>query len=90
MLDFNKVIYQSDEDDLTADNKSKLQHFVQKNKLGEITYEKVAVSGPPHQPIFTMAVAINGNQIASAQGKSHKKAEQLAANKALQILTNKE
>ena len=91
MLDFDRVLSQTDDlSNNNSDHKTSLQHFVQKNKLGEIQYKEISVSGPPHNPTFTMAVIINDKVIATEQGQSHKKAEQRAAFKALQILTNKE
>lgn len=90
MLDFDKVIFDQTDKSIDSDHKTALQHHVQKHKLGEITYKVISSSGPPHNPSFLVAVSINSKQIADGQGKSHKKAEQQAAFKALQILTNKE
>lgn len=77
-------------EEVLTDYKSQLLHFVQQNKLGEIEYFEVSKSGPPHKPIFTMAVKVNGKTIATAEGSSHKDGEKSAAKIALSILQSEE
>lgn len=68
------------------DFKSLLQEYVQKNKLGAITYPVKDRRGPDHSPTFISAVAIDGKEIASGEGKCKKDAEKIAAEKAYKIL----
>ncbi len=67
------------------DCKGSLQEYVQKNKLGTISYAETARSGPDHARQFTCAVALNGKVLASGSGTSKKQAEQCAAEKALAL-----
>jgi ribonuclease-3 len=69
-----------------VDFKGKLQEFVQKRKLGTLLYKVKERSGPDHEPIFTIAVTINGKEIAIAKGRKKTEAEKMAAEIALGIL----
>ena len=68
---------------VTADSKSKFQEYVQKNKLGSITYQTLSKKGPDHSPEFRVAALLNGTRIAEAKGGSKKQAEAKAAESAL-------
>lgn len=72
-----------------VDFKGKLQEFVQKNKIGTLLYEVKDRSGPDHEPMFTIAVTVDGKEIACAKGRKKTEAEKLAAEKALEILQKK-
>jgi ribonuclease-3 len=66
--------------------KSELQEFVQKKKLGSISYESMSRTGPDHMPEFREAVLLNGARLAEGKGKSRQSAQTEAAEKALNKL----
>lgn len=66
--------------------KNTLKEYCEKKKLGSLEYVLINKSGNDHNPIFEMAVKINGKQVAKGKGKSKKVAEQEASCKALEIL----
>ncbi|MBE7087812.1 MAG: ribonuclease III [Clostridiales bacterium] len=68
------------------DAKSLLQEFVQKLKLGSISYESMSRKGPDHMPEFREAVLLNGKRLAEGKGKSRKAAQTEAAERALEKL----
>lgn len=65
------------------DFKSGFQEYVQKLKLGSISYETLSKIGPDHMPEFRVAVLLNGKPLAEGRGTSKKTAETQAAEKAL-------
>lgn len=67
-----------------AEVKSELQEYVQKYKLGTISYETLYKKGPDHAPEFAVAVTLNGKELASAIGHSKQMAGAKAAELALQ------
>lgn len=71
---------------VAVDYKGRLQDFVQKNKLGTLLYKVKERKGPDHEPTFTMAVTIEGKEIACATGRKKSDAEKTAAQKALAVL----
>lgn len=72
----------------TRDFKSELQEYVQSIQKG-LKYCLIEKSGPPHMPVFKVAVDIDGVRLAVAEGKSKKEAENLCAKIALEkIKTN--
>lgn len=74
----------------TGDYKSAFQEYVQKRKLGSITYETLSKKGPDHKPEFRVAALLNGARLAESKGSSKKIAENLAAQKALNKLKDRE
>ena len=66
-----------------VDYKGKLQEFVQKYKLGTLIYKEKQKSGPDHEPTFTMAVLLEGKELAVAKGRKKTDAEKAAAEIAL-------
>ena len=66
------------------DGKSLLQEYVQKNKIGSVSYETLSKSGPDHLPEFRAAALVNGRRVAEGKGSSKRAAETQAAEKALQ------
>ncbi|MCB1323164.1 MAG: ribonuclease III, partial [Leptospiraceae bacterium] len=72
------------------DPKSLLQERVQKkyNRLPE--YVTVSESGPQHRPVFEIQVLIESQLAGTGSGSSRKKAEQTAAQAALQWLDERE
>ena len=70
----------------TADAKTRLQQFCAQNNKKQINYVLVETQGPPHAPVFTVSLLIDGSEAAVAKGKSKKEAEQRAAQEALKQL----
>ncbi len=71
------------------DFKSQLQEFIQRDGLGTIQYHIVQERGPAHAREFVSEVILNDNKLGLGVGRSKKEAEQQAAQKALQKLTEK-
>lgn len=71
------------------DYKSKLQEYVQKNKLGDITYELIEKGGADHEPVFKFKVLINNIEKGKGAGKNKKEATQNCAKQALEKLCKK-
>lgn len=72
-----------------SDPKSRLQEYVQKKKLGELTYREISRRGPAHEPVFVLAAELDGVKIGEGEGKSKAEASRLAAEKALVFLQKK-
>ena len=72
--------------DLDTDYKSQVKVFIEKRKLGEVTYEEIERRGPDHKPVFIIALMLDGKELSSGEGTSKQKAEQDAARSALQKL----
>lgn len=66
-----------------GDGKNALQEFVQKSKLGTVSYETLSKIGPDHSPEFRVAALLNGTRVAEGKGQSKKTAEAAAAVEAL-------
>ncbi len=75
-----------DSQNAKADAKNKFQEYVQKNKLGSISYELLWKKGPEHMPEFRVASTLNGTRIAEASASSKKMAEAISAELALNKL----
>jgi ribonuclease-3 len=69
-----------------ADNKSRLQEWIQGQKLGPLTYVLIDARGPDHSRTFEVEVRVNGNAYGRGQGSSKASAEQAAAKIALAYL----
>lgn len=89
-LDVNALSTALIEQEKLFDYKSKLLHIVQKKRLGEVVYSEIAKDGPPHKPIFTMAVSVGNRILAKGRGSSHKAGEQEAAKAAIDILQSED
>ncbi len=61
------------------DAKTGLQEYAQAQGIGLPTYHEVSRSGPPHDPVFTIEVSIEGGAPVTATGNSKRVAEQAAA-----------
>ncbi len=74
-----------------VDNKSKLQIILQRKYKNDfrLEYKEVSRQGPPHKPVYTMSVVLNGNAMAQGQGNSKKEASEVAAGKVIKILNTK-
>lgn len=66
--------------------KIELQEYVQKNKLGSLTYLSLSKIGPDHSPEFCEGVLLNGKIIAEGKGKSRQMAQNNGAEIALSII----
>jgi ribonuclease-3 len=71
----------------TEDYKSALQEWLQSHERGLPVYRLVAEVGPAHRRLFHVEVLVNGEPVASAEGKSKKEAAQAAAKTALDVLS---
>ena len=70
----------------TEDYKSALQERLQRDGRGLPEYRLTAEIGPPHHRRFAVDVVVNGEVLASAEGRSKKEAAQAAARQALAML----
>ncbi len=68
------------------DYKTTLQELVQQKKNQILTYVLVEETGPDHDKRFTIAVCLNGTELGRGTGSSKKRAEQAAAQVAIQNL----
>jgi ribonuclease III len=68
--------------------KGELLELVQGRASGMPRYDVVSESGPDHDKIFTVSVAVSGQIIGQGSGNSKKEAEQRAAAEALAILSD--
>lgn len=76
------ILNDIDNKKLFYDSKTNLQEIVQ-SKHRSIQYELKSESGPDHNKSFMVAVVIDGKEIATASGRTKKKAEQSAAYQAI-------
>jgi ribonuclease-3 len=65
------------------DAKTELQEWAQARGMATPAYREVSRDGPPHAPIFTMAVSVGRDMGAEGVGRSKQVAEQAAAKKLL-------
>jgi ribonuclease-3 len=70
----------------TADYKSELQEWLQREGRGLPVYRLSAEIGPAHRRLFEVEILVGGDVIARAEGKSKKQAAQTAARAALETL----
>ncbi|HVJ42794.1 MAG TPA: ribonuclease III [Dongiaceae bacterium] len=61
------------------DSKTALQEWAQAGGLPLPSYDVLESSGPPHDPVFTVSVTVEGHSPTSASGRSKRAAEQAAA-----------
>ena len=73
-------------DDLVQDFKSLLQEFTQQAFKSLPKYRLTEETGPAHDKVFRIALAVNGIVLAEGMGKSKKEAEQHAAKEAFSRL----
>ena len=69
-----------------TDYKTALQELVQQKKNQTLSYALVGESGPDHDKRFEVEVSLNGCVIGVGSGSSKKRAEQMAAQAALEKL----
>ena len=70
-----------------ADYKTRLQELVQRKSNQQIRYVLAQESGPDHNKLFTFEVLINGEVSGRGSGRTKKEAEQMAACKALETMS---
>ena len=69
-----------------ADWKTMLQELVQQHRGQTLSYHLTGESGPDHDKRFTVEVLLNGERVGAGEGSSKKRAEQAAANAAIEKL----
>ena len=69
-----------------ADAKTTLQEIVQARGAGLPEYRLIKEVGPDHRKVFTIECWVEGEHLATADGRSKKRAEQKAASLALESL----
>ncbi len=74
-----------DENDF-KDYKTTLQEIIQRNPEESVSYFLINEEGPDHDKKFTVEVHLNSNVIGCGVGKSKKRAEQMAAKQALELM----
>ncbi|MBO4251114.1 MAG: ribonuclease III [Clostridia bacterium] len=74
----------------SCESKNEFQEYVQKRKLGSISYETLAKTGPDHKPEFRAAALLNGAILAEGKGSTKRLAEATAAAGALKKLKKDE
>lgn len=74
---------------LTLDDKTMLQEFLQSKGITNFKYNLLSQSGPAHQPVFEVELVVEHKQLATATGKSKRLAEQSCAKKAMKNYFNK-
>ena len=63
--------------------KSVLLEYVQKNKMGHLSYRTKREEGPDHEKVFTVEVLLSRKALGEGRGDSKKRAQQEAARAAL-------
>ena len=81
-----KEMYSSSE---VVDSKTELQELIQSTSHLPVEYVIVSESGPAHEKSFTAEVRHDGRILGTGMGRSKKKAEQNAADNALELLKSK-
>lgn len=77
-----------DRDECKQNFKAQLQEYTQARAQGLPAYTVLSTEGPAHSPVFSIAVSISGEAIATGSGASKKEAEQEAAKMAMEKLKN--
>jgi ribonuclease-3 len=72
-----------------SDAKTELQEWAQGRGLPLPRYSEVDRQGPPHDPLFTISVEVEGKQTQTGTGRSKRAAEQDAAAQLLSLVKGK-
>ena len=80
---------EAEKQQVSSGGKNAFQEYVQKRKMGSISYETLYKKGPDHMPEYRVAALLNGERLAEGDGKSKKAAGERAAEKALDKLKKK-
>ena len=83
---FEKAMEQTASGKLNRDYKTLLQEIVQKNKEEIVRYVLAGEEGPDHDKKFFVEIHLNSNVLSKGEGRSKKEAEQMAAQKALELM----
>lgn len=75
------------QDSVKANYKALLQEYTQARAQGTPVYSVIKQEGPPHDPIFAIAVSIGHERLGEGVGSSKKTAQQAAARDAMIKLT---
>ncbi|MBU2513637.1 ribonuclease III [bacterium] len=76
---FKEEIFLAEETFATIDYKTDFQEYVQKNRLGTLSYKVIEEKGPDHDKEFVTALLIEDRIYGIGTGKSKKNSEQNAA-----------
>ena len=76
-------------DAIDKDYKTRLQEFVQHERIGSLRYELMGATGPEHNKVFTMRVLLSEKEIGMGTGTNKQSAGQEAAKCALIALSVK-
>ncbi len=83
-----KALSSADELSVLADAKSVLNEYAEKHGL-TVEYTEINKEGPPHKPVFTYTVSIDGEVLGQGRGTKATAAQQSAAFAALEKLKKK-
>ena len=72
--------------DKSVDSKTELQEYLQGKGITDFKYITLSQTGPAHQPIFEIALMVQGKEMSKASGQSKRIAEQECAKLALKKL----
>ena len=72
--------------EMKCESKTEFQEYVQKRKLGSISYQTLGKTGPDHKPEFRVAALLNGAVVAEGKGSTKRLAESAAAKVAVERL----
>lgn len=86
VMRFVTVELKHTEDEVFKDYKTALQEIIQRNPEESVSYFLTGESGPDHDKMFEVEVRLNSNVIGTGKGKSKKRAEQMAAKQALELM----
>jgi ribonuclease III len=87
---FEAVISDILRDERDKDPKSRLQEWSQRHIGQTPVYETIRMEGPDHAKEFTVAVRIGGSEYAQGTGSRKQIAEQVAAQRALEMLQSQQ
>lgn len=76
--------------EMRCESKNEFQEYVQKRKLGSVSYETLGKTGPDHKPEFRVAALLNGAVVAEGKGCTKRLAEASAAKTAVERLKKDE
>ena len=72
--------------EMRCESKNEFQEYVQKRKLGSVSYQTLGKIGPDHKPEFSVAALLNGAVVAEGKGSTKRLAESAAAKVAVERL----
>lgn len=86
VIPFVEGMLNSSDSEAFQDYKTLLQEIIQQNPQENLCYVLVKESGPDHDKRFVVEVHLNSNVIGRGEGSSKKRAEQMAAKEALELM----